>query len=87
VYFDSLWWWRAEFGGLSNPYDKTGNDQETGTTTAGTAASSILLTGTPNMDMLADLSSVDLSAFPDLLFDPSQVSTWPWEGGLDWNYF
>jgi hypothetical protein len=64
VYFDTVWWWRAEFGNRSNPYLENDDEQMTSSSQPAMAygidsSSALMLADTDlpdwNWDELGDL--------------------------------
>jgi transcriptional regulatory protein LEU3 len=66
VVFDCFWWWRAEFGGQSNPYPDEGESEQITTT-----ANESIIPGFDN-DELVSNSIYSGGVFPD----------WQWAAGI-----
>jgi transcriptional regulatory protein LEU3 len=73
VIFDCFWWWRAEFGGQSNPYQDQGESREINDALHGRI-------GTPPMSMPA-FSGADMT-LPFMDGDDSLFPDWQWAAGL-----
>ncbi|KAH8892217.1 hypothetical protein GQ53DRAFT_841049 [Thozetella sp. PMI_491] len=86
IVFDCLWWWRAEFGGKSNPYIEQESEAPPGfVRTAHTTASA---TAPEKSDSLNDEPPMHPTTLPATLLDLTEVPDWNWEGleDLDWNW-
>ncbi|KIW00368.1 uncharacterized protein PV09_08080 [Verruconis gallopava] len=92
VLFDSLWWWRSEFGGSTNPYIqsdpsvKKSNTSSSSTTTINVAPTT---TVDPPLDQtqsaLHDGSVLNLDQVPEWLMDFAGMSDWQWDVNFTWN--
>lgn len=89
VLYDSLWWWRAEFGGKSNPYVEQEPDRMPSSST-GVCEPSTPALGTQMLDSTLGptLTTAQLSP-PEFLADASDIPDWNWEGpgDVNWNWF
>ncbi len=84
VVFDSLWWWRSEFGGTSHPYLQT----ETSKDAISPSPKPLSATLLPSLDQgLAFLNdtALDFAQVPDWLLDVSGGADWSWDANYDWN--
>jgi hypothetical protein len=87
ILYDSLWWWRAEFGGAgSNPFLE--NDRgimEPSAHTTGNAATSTMIEHMPNQSPLggqASNASIEgmLDALPDMAdWQLMRMTDWDWQ--------
>ena len=80
AFFDGLWWWRAEFGGKSNPYVEA-ESYETPVASPDQAnpSQSVAEMGHPQSNQLLELSSNDPALLPNFILDASQIPDWNWE--------
>ncbi|KAK5677191.1 hypothetical protein LTS10_010380 [Elasticomyces elasticus] len=86
ILYDSLWWWRAEFGGTgTNPYIQT--DRTDGTTVSHAVAEILSSTAT---EQLANQSRAvipfDGGAAQDMLADLPDIADWQESGMADWDW-
>ncbi|KAL7916132.1 hypothetical protein GGI35DRAFT_21864 [Trichoderma velutinum] len=88
VLFDSFWWWRAEFGGKSNPYVEQEPDRMPSSST-GVGEPSTSALGTQMLDSTLDLALTTAQLSPsEFLADASDIPDWNWEGlgDVNWNW-
>jgi hypothetical protein len=88
VLFDCLWWWRAEFGGKSNPYVESEQERTTTSSNTGLTEMPTATTGHQSMSALPELDAINEGTLPSLLLDASEIPDWNWEefGDLDFNW-
>jgi hypothetical protein len=87
VLFDALWWWRAEFGGKSNPYVESETERPRVLPSAGTTESATTL-AQRELDVQPSMVSMNEPMLPNLFLDASELPDWNWEelGDLDFNW-
>ena len=73
VIFDCFWWWRAEFGGQSNPYPDQEDSRETHGAPPGLISAPLIsMPAFPEADITLPFIDGDDDLFPD----------WQWAAGL-----
>jgi hypothetical protein len=83
VYFDSLWWWRQEFGHQANPY----TDQPSTSLPIPTTQPITVPESNMDLEIVTNLDPIDLSNLPDLLGNPLDTSDWQWGNVYDWQFY
>ncbi|KAF1817565.1 hypothetical protein P152DRAFT_454146 [Eremomyces bilateralis CBS 781.70] len=89
VLFDCLWWWRAEFGGKSNPYVESETDRTHAASSSIEASVSTETIIHQNIAELFEVESIDQGTLPNPLLDPSELPNWNWGEveDLDLNWY
>ena len=76
VFFDCLWWWRAEFGDRSNPYLDSEPDQ----LPARESASAVAAVAPTDFDAVPDASFIPGMMLPMSGANIPDLPDWDWAG-------
>lgn len=84
VLFDSLWWWRGEFGGSFNPYVETENPQDGHGPSMSDAIHEDFEPALENHGMnIFGWDPEALAGLPDWLVNISGKPSWQWDSDFD----
>jgi hypothetical protein len=89
VFFDILWWWRAEFGGKPNPYIEPGNTDQPPTLPRENFEPSVLVTEARGFNSPSDPTLNHPETLMDMLANASEIPDWNLGGFGDssWDSF
>lgn len=79
VFFDCLWWWRAEFDNKANPYAEAGADPSSVLPGSYTG---LRPTTSERQDPTIDSTTFDMSHVPDWDWDILCNTHWDWQASV-----